>query len=163
MSKCRKGRKRAQADSTGTAKNKKKNDDRVPPDFAAAAAPHANEVRFVAKTLITCSNAKLKCVCRSGPQVEIIDGKITLRESSLIVGHDEGITAEGEYEEVEEGVHATATYSSFLKRKYSVTWGIEETRRFYMVSLFSVKRFYYFLTILLFTYRCCVSVVLIFQ
>lgn len=36
-------------------------------------------------------------------------------------------------EEVEEGVHATATYSSFARRVYSPPWGIEETRLFYQV------------------------------
>jgi hypothetical protein len=39
-----------------------------------------------------------------------------------------------DYEEVEEGNHATATYSSFLKKRHSFAWGIEETRQFYLVN-----------------------------
>ena len=41
--------------------------------------------------------------------------------------------ADGEYEEVVEGNHATATYSSFLKTRHAFSWGIEETRLFYQV------------------------------
>lgn len=38
-----------------------------------------------------------------------------------------------DYEEVEEGVHATARYSSFRRSNRGGMWGIEETRRFYEV------------------------------
>jgi len=65
----------------------------------------------------------------AGPQVEIINGKIVIRESSLVVNNDP--TGDEEYEEVTEGIHATATYSSFLKRRKSIVWGFEETRIFY--------------------------------
>lgn len=65
----------------------------------------------------------------AGPQVEIINGKIVIRESSLVVNND--AAGDEEYEEVTEGIHATATYSSFLKRRKSVAWGFEETRIFY--------------------------------
>jgi hypothetical protein len=41
--------------------------------------------------------------------------------------------ADGDYEEVVEGNHATATYSSFLKTRHAFSWGIEETRMFYQV------------------------------
>ena len=64
----------------------------------------------------------------TGPQVEFINGKIMLRESSLVV---QDSTAEGEYEEVVEGIHATATYFSFLKRRSGFKWGFEETWLFY--------------------------------
>ena len=40
-------------------------------------------------------------------------------------------SAEGEYEEVVEGVHATATYYSFSRRKPTAKWGTVETRAFY--------------------------------
>ncbi len=40
---------------------------------------------------------------------------------------------DGEYEEVDEGIHPTASYASFLNRPHSTIWGIEETRRFYEV------------------------------
>ena len=45
-----------------------------------------------------------------------------------------------DYEEVEEGVHATARYSSFRSNARGAIWGIEETRRFYEV-LFGVCTF----------------------
>ena len=41
--------------------------------------------------------------------------------------------AEGEYEEVEEGVHASSRYSSFLSNKKAARWGLEETRLFFEV------------------------------
>ena len=65
----------------------------------------------------------------SGPQLQIVDGRIVLNESSLVV--QDPTNAEGEYEEVVEGVHANATYYSFSRRKPTAKWGIEETRLFY--------------------------------
>jgi hypothetical protein len=47
---------------------------------------------------------------------------------------NQGISALVEYEEVEEGIHPTATYASFARRIRTLPWGIEETRRFYKVS-----------------------------
>lgn len=64
----------------------------------------------------------------TGPQVEFVNGNIVLKESSLVLPEP---TAEGEYEELEEGAHATATYFSFLKRKPGSKWGFEETWLFY--------------------------------
>jgi hypothetical protein len=66
----------------------------------------------------------------TGPRVEIINGRIVVKESSLLL-NPVSTTVEDDYEEVVEGVHATATYSSFLKRRPSPAWGIEETRLFY--------------------------------
>ena len=51
---------------------------------------------------------------------------------SQLLSQDSNVL-DGEYEEVVEGNHATATYSSFLKRRHSQAWGIEETRLFYQV------------------------------
>ena len=65
-----------------------------------------------------------------GPQLELVNGKMVVKESSLLLNQDTNV-ADGEYEEVVEGNHATATYSSFLKRRHSLAWGIEETRMFY--------------------------------
>jgi hypothetical protein len=48
-----------------------------------------------------------------------------------------------DYEEVEEGNHATATYSSFLKKRHSFAWGIEETRQFYLVNSICVCIYIY--------------------
>jgi hypothetical protein len=53
---------------------------------------------------------------------------------SQVVSQDSNF-ADGEYEEVVEGNHATATYSSFLKSRHSFSWGIEETRLFYQVFI----------------------------
>jgi len=64
----------------------------------------------------------------SGPQVEIIDGKIVVKESSLTVAPE---TTVDDYEEIEEGIHPTATYSSFRNKIKTTRWGLEETRRFY--------------------------------
>ncbi len=64
----------------------------------------------------------------SGPQVEIINGNIVVKESSLTVSQDAEI---GEYEEIEEGLNPTATYSSFQNRSKTANWGMEETRTFY--------------------------------
>jgi hypothetical protein len=96
---------------------------------------------------------------QGGPQVEIIDGRIVIRESSLFVGPSGGPngsdgtstggpagdaggllsqqqgmagSAGGEYyEEIEENVNTCATYASFSRRQSSASWGIEETRNFY--------------------------------
>lgn len=65
-----------------------------------------------------------------GPQVEIVNGKIVLRESSLMVPVHGPVTHE-DFEEVEEGIHPTAKYSSFTQHIHSRTWGIEETKQFY--------------------------------
>ena len=72
----------------------------------------------------------------------------TLRYVIQVV--NQGSAAPVDYEEVEEGIHPTATYSSFSKRIYSSPWGIEETRRFYEVhtrlplSIPIVPQFTYF-------------------
>lgn len=68
-----------------------------------------------------------------GPRVEIVDGKIVIKESSLMVGTIDSNAAENEYEEIEEGIHASSYYSSFTNRRKSATWGIEETKQFYKV------------------------------
>lgn len=51
-----------------------------------------------------------------------------------MVANQDSLIAEGEYEEIEEGIHAASRYSSFLNKKKSKSWGIEETRLFYKVS-----------------------------
>ncbi len=50
-----------------------------------------------------------------------------------MVSHGAGVSVD--YEEIEEGIHPTATYSSFSRRIPSAKWGIEETRRFYEVHV----------------------------
>mmetsp|Transcript_1669 Transcript_1669/g.2643 ORF Transcript_1669/g.2643 Transcript_1669/m.2643 type:complete len:290 (+) Transcript_1669:138-1007(+) len=66
----------------------------------------------------------------SGPQVEIVNGKIVLKESSLNAPSLSSTTHD-DFEEVEEGIHPTAKYSSFVPSRHSAIWGIEETKRFY--------------------------------
>ena len=51
-----------------------------------------------------------------------------------MVANQEAQMVEGEYEEIEEGIHASSRYSSFLNKKKSKAWGIEETRQFYKVN-----------------------------
>jgi len=50
-----------------------------------------------------------------------------------VITNQEITLAEGEYEEVEEGAHASSRYSSFLKKRKSTMWSIEETKEFYKV------------------------------
>lgn len=61
----------------------------------------------------------------------MIDGKMVIKESSLIV-NDAAIN-ETEYEEVEEGALVNSRYSSFTNRRPAKAWGLEETRLFYNV------------------------------
>ncbi len=65
-----------------------------------------------------------------GPQVEFINGKIMIRESSLVVNYDNASNIQ-EYEEVTEGIYPTATYASFLNRRPTPIWSMEETKLFY--------------------------------
>jgi hypothetical protein len=50
-----------------------------------------------------------------------------------VITNQEITLAEGEYEEVEEGAHASSRYSSFLKKRKFTMWSIEETKEFYKV------------------------------
>lgn len=45
-------------------------------------------------------------------------------------------TEHEDFEEVEEGIHPTAKYSSFTPPVYSSAWGIDETKRFYEVNIY---------------------------
>lgn len=51
-----------------------------------------------------------------------------------VVANQDSLIVEGEYEEIEEGIHASSRYSSFLNKKKSKSWSIEETRQFYKVA-----------------------------
>ena len=73
---------------------------------------------------------------RSGPLVEIINGEIVIKESSMIVGGRQ-TTEEVDREldgavVVEESTGITATYNSFTKRQKTSRWTVEETRKFYL-------------------------------
>jgi hypothetical protein len=67
------------------------------------------------------------------PQVELgSDGQIVIRESSLQVDDAAAAPEDEEYdEEIADGTSSSATYSSFLRRRKSFAWGLEETKRFY--------------------------------
>jgi len=73
---------------------------------------------------------------RSGPLVEIINGEIVIKESSMIVGGRR--TMEEVDREldgaivVEENTGITATYTSFTKRQKVQRWDVAETRKFYL-------------------------------
>ena len=68
----------------------------------------------------------------SAPMVELVDGEIVIRESSLEVGGGASNIVEDEYEEVHEGAgEMTATYTSFTDKLKSKRWSIEETKLFY--------------------------------
>jgi hypothetical protein len=52
-----------------------------------------------------------------------------------VIANQDAQVVEGEYEEIEEGIHASSRYSSFLNKKKSKAWSIEETRLFYKVQI----------------------------
>ena len=73
---------------------------------------------------------------RSGPLVEIINGEIVIKESSMIVGgrrtmEEVDRELEGDIV-VEENTGITATYTSFTKRQKVQRWDVAETRKFYV-------------------------------
>jgi hypothetical protein len=55
----------------------------------------------------------------------MVDGKIVLKESSLIVGGNDNQLSEVDYEEVEEGAQLTSRYSSFTNKRSGKMWGME--------------------------------------
>ena len=63
---------------------------------------------------------------------------LRLRLNCLIlqqmIANQDSVIEEGEYEEVEEGVHASSRYSSFLNKRKARAWGIDETKLFYKVN-----------------------------
>lgn len=73
---------------------------------------------------------------RSAPFVEIINGEIVIKESSMIVGGrrtTEEVDRELEGAIVEEeNVGITATYNSFTKRQKTSRWTVQDTRNFYL-------------------------------
>eukprot|EP00559_Dactyliosolen_fragilissimus_P008115 CAMPEP_0184872156 /NCGR_PEP_ID=MMETSP0580-20130426/41124_1 /TAXON_ID=1118495 /ORGANISM="Dactyliosolen fragilissimus" /LENGTH=662 /DNA_ID=CAMNT_0027374905 /DNA_START=96 /DNA_END=2084 /DNA_ORIENTATION=+ len=76
-----------------------------------------------------------EAVEESGPVVEVINGQIVIKESSMIINKRR--TTEEIEEELkgnvvhEESVGLTATYSSFTNRNKSIRWSVEETYKFY--------------------------------
>lgn len=72
---------------------------------------------------------------RSGPLVEIINGEIVIKESSMIVGArrtTEEVDKELEGEVViEDSTGLQATYTSFTKRQKVLRWTTRETKKFY--------------------------------
>jgi hypothetical protein len=95
-------------------------------DYGSSKVNKVHKKNFVHKPNFNDSSKK-----ETGPQVEIVDGKIVLKESSLLISGPEATVMEGDYEEVEEDMHAMSKYSSFMDKRKSSAWGIEETRLFY--------------------------------
>jgi len=70
----------------------------------------------------------------SGPQVEIVNGEIRIREESLVVDKRktaEQIDAEMNNVVVEDSTTLTATYTSFTKWNKKTEWTVENTKLFY--------------------------------
>ena len=65
----------------------------------------------------------------TAPEFELEGDKIVFKEGTT-TALDTGIEEE-EYEEVGDGSHNNATYFSFIRRRKSHRWGLEETRSFY--------------------------------
>ena len=66
----------------------------------------------------------------TAPQLEFVDGKFVVRESSLVLGHD----SLPSHLALEEGVvDHPATYTSYRMKTFNskAPWGVEETRTFY--------------------------------
>lgn len=78
------------------------------------------------------SNANIPSNNTNSLQVEIVDGKIVVKENSMIINHNQPDASS--YEEIVESTNVSATYASFSNRQPSSMWGIEETRLFYKVS-----------------------------
>lgn len=77
---------------------------------------------------------------KAAPQVHMVDGDIRVLESSLVLNTDtstnpnirsSGSVGDYRVEEMVEVSHSSATYASFLNRKGSSAWGLDETRLFY--------------------------------
>lgn len=77
---------------------------------------------------------------KAAPQVYMVNGDIRVVESSLVLSNDtynnsisrSNVTGgENPMEEMVEVSHSMATYASFLNRKGSSMWGLDETRLFY--------------------------------
>jgi len=73
----------------------------------------------------------------SGPLVEIINGEIVIKESSIIIGGhqttedvDKELAADGAVVE-EDAYGITATYTSFTNKLKTQHWKLDETRMFY--------------------------------
>lgn len=76
------------------------------------------------------STKELESNPSTGPMVEIINGKIVVKQSSLVLNQTNPLMYD-DYEEIVEDNYPTATYSSFLKRQPSPAWTVDETRLFY--------------------------------
>lgn len=113
----------------------------TPADRAAAAGiPNAPVTRptenAAAKTMNETEEEKTDV--RSGPLVEIIDGEIRIKESSVVVvggrqtteDVDKELAADGAVVE-EDAYGITATYTSFTNRMKTQHWKLDETRLFY--------------------------------
>ncbi len=72
---------------------------------------------------------------RSGPMVEIINGEIVIKESTIIIGRrhtTEEVDRELDQNIIIEDNNAlTATYRSFTNREQNKKWNAEETKKFY--------------------------------
>jgi len=117
-------------------KNKPNNDADVPNAPAEPAVEPAAEEASVE----TRQEVGEKDDGRSGPLVEIIDGEIVIKQSSVIVVGERKTTADvdkelvGDGGVVEEDDHGlTATYTSFSDKFKSHRWKVDETRIFYNV------------------------------
>jgi transcription factor TFIIIB component B'' len=82
------------------------------------------------------TNDKSEDIQRSGPLVEVINGEIVIKQSSLILGNRRPTTEEVDREldeniVVEESTGITATYNSFTKRQKTQHWSVQDTRRFF--------------------------------
>jgi transcription factor TFIIIB component B'' len=67
----------------------------------------------------------------TGPMVEIIDGRIVVKKTSLISNPTQNGAIYDDYDVIEEDNHPKATYSSFLNRRTKTAWSFEDTRLFY--------------------------------
>ena len=65
----------------------------------------------------------------TAPEFELEGDKIVFKEGTTAA--QDAMPEEEEYEEVGDGAHHNATYFSFLRRRKSHRWGLEETRSFY--------------------------------
>ena len=82
-------------------------------ELAEESGPAPSSTSTSSVATVAPSRGPLVQAASGGPQVELIKGNIVLKESSLTVIPESSID---DYEEVVEGLHPTAKYSSFLDK-----------------------------------------------
>jgi transcription factor TFIIIB component B'' len=82
------------------------------------------------KTVVLNERVAVTVEREAGPRVEIIDGKIVLKEASTIIDKTAKVN-DDELEEIVEEGNNSSRYSSYLPKRKCQGWNVEETKKFY--------------------------------